>query len=47
VVQAGLNGNPRAADTNFVVLRSGKLYFQGTPPELAAAPDAYLRRFLA
>lgn len=48
VVRAGVNGNPRtaAAETDFLVLRSGKVYFQGTPPELAATGDAYLRRFL-
>jgi phospholipid/cholesterol/gamma-HCH transport system ATP-binding protein len=48
VVPAGLNGNSSAAasETNFVVLRYGKLYFQGTPPELAETRDAYLRRFL-
>ena len=34
------------AATNFVVLREGKVYFEGTPPELADTRDAYLRRFL-
>ena len=34
------------AATNFVVLRHGKVYFEGSPPELAETRDAYLRRFL-
>lgn len=47
VVPAPRNGSSRpAAETNFVVLRSGKVYFEGAPPELAATRDAYLRRFL-
>jgi phospholipid/cholesterol/gamma-HCH transport system ATP-binding protein len=42
------DGDPRriAAPTNFVVLRSGKAYFQGSPPELVETRDKYLRRFL-
>jgi phospholipid/cholesterol/gamma-HCH transport system ATP-binding protein len=47
VVPVAHNGNARAAAlTNFVVVRSGKVYFQGSPPELEATRDAYLRRFL-
>jgi phospholipid/cholesterol/gamma-HCH transport system ATP-binding protein len=34
------------AATNFVVLRGGKAYFEGSPAELAATSDAYLRKFL-
>jgi hypothetical protein len=37
---------PAGAATHFVVLREGKVYFEGTPPELADTRDAYLRRFL-
>jgi phospholipid/cholesterol/gamma-HCH transport system ATP-binding protein len=37
---------PSGAATTFVVLREGKVYFEGTPPELAETRDAYLRRFL-
>ncbi len=48
VVPVGHNGASRApvAETNFVVLRDGKVYFEGTPPELGNTRDAYLRRFL-
>jgi len=48
VVALSCNGaeQPTAAPTNFVVLRNGKAYFQGSPPELADTHDEYLRRFL-
>jgi len=32
--------------TRFVVLRDGKVFFQGNPDELASANDPYLKRFL-
>jgi len=32
--------------TRFAVLRDGKVFFQGTPEELAAVKDPYLKRFL-
>jgi len=35
-----------AAATRFLVLRDGKIYFQGSPEELLAANDPYLQRFL-
>ena len=37
---------PSAASTNFVVLRNGRVYFEGSPRNLADTQDAYLRRFL-
>jgi len=48
VVHVPHNGASRSsvAATNFVVLRDGKAYFEGSPPELAATRDAYLRKFL-
>lgn len=47
VVPVSSNGaSSAAAATNFVVLREGRIYFEGTPPELADTSDAYLRRFL-
>jgi phospholipid/cholesterol/gamma-HCH transport system ATP-binding protein len=48
VVPVPQNGNARAAGaaTNFVVLRGGKVYFEGSPAELAETRDEYLRRFL-
>jgi phospholipid/cholesterol/gamma-HCH transport system ATP-binding protein len=36
----------RAAPTRFLVLRAGKIYFEGSPDELMKSPDPYLRRFL-
>jgi phospholipid/cholesterol/gamma-HCH transport system ATP-binding protein len=32
--------------TRFAVLRDGKLFFEGSPDEMAAAKDPYLKRFL-
>jgi len=48
VVPVSGNGASRAssAATTFVVIREGKVYFEGSPPELADTRDAYLRRFL-
>jgi phospholipid/cholesterol/gamma-HCH transport system ATP-binding protein len=48
VVPVPHNGasRPSGAATNFVVLREGKVYFEGSPPELAETHDQYLRRFL-
>ncbi len=37
---------PGAAATRFLVLRDGRIYFQGSPEELLAANDSYLQRFL-
>jgi phospholipid/cholesterol/gamma-HCH transport system ATP-binding protein len=36
----------RATPTRFLVLRAGKIYFEGSPDELMKSPDPYLRRFL-
>jgi phospholipid/cholesterol/gamma-HCH transport system ATP-binding protein len=48
VVPAAQNGASAAAaaSTNFVVLRDGKAYFEGSPKELAETRDPYLKRFL-
>lgn len=48
VVHVSSNGNSERSTpaTNLVVLRGGKVYFQGTPGEIADSRDAYLRRFL-
>jgi phospholipid/cholesterol/gamma-HCH transport system ATP-binding protein len=35
-----------AAPTRFLVLRAGKIYFEGSPDELLKSQDPYLRRFL-
>ncbi len=34
------------AITRFLVLREGKIYFEGNPDELLATKDPYLERFL-
>jgi phospholipid/cholesterol/gamma-HCH transport system ATP-binding protein len=36
----------RVAPTRFLVLRAGKIYFEGTPDELMKSQDPYLQRFL-
>lgn len=50
VVHAENNGNSgaasRAAATRFIVLRGGRIYFEGSPEEIANSEDPYLRRFL-
>ncbi|HTC65190.1 MAG TPA: ATP-binding cassette domain-containing protein [Candidatus Saccharimonadales bacterium] len=48
VVPVALNGTSAAAaaSTNFVVLRDGKAYFEGSPKKLAETSDPYLKRFL-
>lgn len=48
VVPCSQNGNSRkaAAATNFVVLRGGKVYFEGSPHKIEESKDDYLRRFL-
>jgi phospholipid/cholesterol/gamma-HCH transport system ATP-binding protein len=47
------NGEKRRGDgpdgessTRFAVLREGKVFFEGTPQELEAVKDPYLKRFL-
>jgi phospholipid/cholesterol/gamma-HCH transport system ATP-binding protein len=47
VVHNAKNGAAhRASATRFLVLRDGKIYFEGAPEELAASTDPYLKRFL-
>lgn len=36
----------RAPVTRFLVYRNGKIYFEGSPEEIAESKDEYLRRFL-
>ncbi len=45
VLRDGSSG-VRAATTHFLVLREGKIYFEGTPEELMHSRDPYLQRFL-
>ena len=41
------NGNQSATPTNVVVLREGRIYFEGTTEQLLHSPDDYLKTFLA
>jgi phospholipid/cholesterol/gamma-HCH transport system ATP-binding protein len=44
--QSGNGSRAGTPATNFVVLRGGRAYFQGSPQEIAQAKDDYLQRFL-
>jgi phospholipid/cholesterol/gamma-HCH transport system ATP-binding protein len=50
VVPNSQNGNAaaaaKAARTRFLVYRSGEVYFEGEPEEIANSSDSYLKRFL-
>src|SRR5262249_24165149 len=46
VLRDGSTGAPLGATTRFLVLREGRIYFEGTPDELMHSSDPYLRRFL-
>lgn len=47
VVPAGGNGaGPKAPPTNVVVLREGKIYFEGTAEDVLQSSDEYLKKFL-
>jgi phospholipid/cholesterol/gamma-HCH transport system ATP-binding protein len=37
---------PEEPETKFLAYRQGRIYFEGSPEELASSQDAYLRRFL-
>jgi phospholipid/cholesterol/gamma-HCH transport system ATP-binding protein len=39
-------GSESESATRFAVLRDGKIFFEGSPEELAAVKDPYLKRFL-
>jgi len=41
------NGNAAATPTNVVVLREGRIYFEGTTDQFLYSPDDYLKTFLA
>jgi len=42
----GQSANSASSSTRFLVLRDGGIYFEGSPEQLAASNDAYLKRFL-
>lgn len=48
VIRLSNNGDrPSEHQTRIVVLREGKVYFEGTPEELLHASDEYLKQYLA
>src|SRR5437763_4610182 len=48
LVPASSDGDSRLrVPCRFLILRDGKVYFQGASPELAHSEDPYLRKFLA
>jgi phospholipid/cholesterol/gamma-HCH transport system ATP-binding protein len=42
----GAQANQDAAPTRFLVIRDGRVYFEGQPEELSNSKDPYLHRFL-
>lgn len=49
LVRIHANGSSEAGarpDTRFLVYRDGRVYFEGTPDEVAETQDEYLKRFL-
>jgi hypothetical protein len=44
--EEGSGGAESGSSTRFAVLRDGVVFFEGTPEQLEAAHDAYLKRFL-
>jgi phospholipid/cholesterol/gamma-HCH transport system ATP-binding protein len=45
-VRRGPGTDTESAITRFVVLREGRIYFEGSPAEMLGSKDPYLRRFL-
>jgi len=45
-VRRGAAADTAPAITRFVVLRDGRIYFEGSPEEMLGAKDPYLQRFL-
>jgi len=46
ILRGSSRGGDGMATTRFLVLREGRIYFEGTPEEMMHSQDAYLRRFL-
>jgi phospholipid/cholesterol/gamma-HCH transport system ATP-binding protein len=40
-------GQPKANEAEFMMLKDGRIYFEGNVTELRAAPDPYIQKFLA
>jgi phospholipid/cholesterol/gamma-HCH transport system ATP-binding protein len=46
-LEGGSNGQRVNLDTTFLILKDGKVIFDGTAPELASSPDEYIREYIA
>jgi len=46
ILRDSSSGGEGTAATRFLVLREGRIYFEGTPEEMMHSQDAYLQRFL-
>jgi len=46
VIRGAPDHSAQPVSTRFVVLREGRIYFEGTPDELMHSKDPYLQRFL-
>jgi phospholipid/cholesterol/gamma-HCH transport system ATP-binding protein len=46
VLRGASDGHGDPVSTNFLVLREGRIYFEGTPDELLHSRDPYLQRFM-
>jgi phospholipid/cholesterol/gamma-HCH transport system ATP-binding protein len=44
--ETGTHHAPEEPETKFLAYRHGRIYFEGSPDELASSTDGYLRRFL-
>jgi phospholipid/cholesterol/gamma-HCH transport system ATP-binding protein len=42
----GADGRQPTSDTKFLVMREGRLVFEGSQAELEASPDAYVKKFV-
>jgi ABC-type transporter Mla maintaining outer membrane lipid asymmetry ATPase subunit MlaF len=44
----GLGGKPKVnLETTFVILKDGKVIFDGTAPELSESRDEYIREYIS
>jgi len=46
-LEGGSNGQRVNLDTTFLILKDGKVIFDGTAPELASSPDEYIREYIS
>ena len=44
-IEAAPRGSEETVDTKFLIMREGRLVFEGTEPEFLANPDEYVRKF--